>query len=200
MSAEACAVKMYTERREALKDMALFGVDFVPVVGDIKSFAEAHSALDYLAATIGIIPGAGDVAGKAIKGAEKALKAGDLEAASKLINQASDEISAVIIVDKTKYPESAKHIEDAQQAGHATILTIDRSGAAQRRKKSLKNTPPVKGADRDEYPPAMFKEGGNGAFVRPFPPSDNRGAGACIGAQCRGLPDCSTVIIKTNKD
>lgn len=95
MSAEACAVKMYTERREALKDMALFGVDFVPVVGDIKSFAEAHSALDYLAATIGIIPGAGDVAGKAIKGAEKALKAGDLEAASKLINQASDEIYAV---------------------------------------------------------------------------------------------------------
>lgn len=95
MSAEACAVKMYTERREALKDIALFGVDFVPVVGDIKSFAEAHSALDYLAATIGIIPGAGDVAGKAIKGAEKALKAGDLEAASKLINQASDEIHAV---------------------------------------------------------------------------------------------------------
>jgi len=138
MSAEACAVKMYTERREALKDMALFGVDFVPVVGDIKSFVEAHSALDYLAATIGIIPGAGDVAGKAIKGAEKALKAGDLEAASKLINLASDEISAVIIVDKTKYPESAKHIEDAQQAGHATILTIDRSGAAQRRKESLK--------------------------------------------------------------
>ena len=34
MSAEACSVKMYTERREALKDMALFGVDFVPVVGD----------------------------------------------------------------------------------------------------------------------------------------------------------------------
>ena len=95
MSAEACSVKMYTERREALKEMALFGVDFVPVVGDIKSFAEAHSALDYLAATIGIIPGAGDVAGKAIKGAEKALKAGDLEAASKLINQASDEIYAV---------------------------------------------------------------------------------------------------------
>ncbi|MCT9846117.1 hemagglutinin repeat-containing protein [Leclercia adecarboxylata ATCC 23216 = NBRC 102595] len=95
MSAEACSVKMYTERREALKDIALFGVDFVPVVGDIKSFAEAHSALDYLAATIGIIPGAGDVAGKAIKGAEKALKAGDLEAASKLINQASDEIYAV---------------------------------------------------------------------------------------------------------
>jgi hypothetical protein len=31
--------------------------------------------------------------------------------------------------------------------------------------------------DRDEYPPAMFNEGG-GASVRKINPSDNRGAGA----------------------
>ncbi|WP_336996735.1 hypothetical protein [Leclercia sp. UBA7405] len=68
---------------------------FCPGLSDNKSFAEAHSALDYLAETIDIIHGAGDVAGKAFKGAEKALKAGDLEAASKLINQAIDEIYAV---------------------------------------------------------------------------------------------------------
>uniref|UniRef100_UPI0036F1E29A hemagglutinin repeat-containing protein n=1 Tax=Photorhabdus kayaii TaxID=230088 RepID=UPI0036F1E29A len=105
----------------------------------------------------------------------------------------------VIVVDKTKYPESAKHIEDAQKAGHPNVLTIDRGGAAQRRGESLKNTPPVKGADRDEYPPAMFKEGGSGASVRPITPSDNRGAGSCIGQQCRGLPNGATVIIKTEK-
>ncbi|MGQ8817308.1 hypothetical protein [Serratia sp. NA_13] len=58
MSAEACSVKMYNQRREELKGMASFGADFVPVVGDIKSFAEAQSALDYLVAAIGIIPGA----------------------------------------------------------------------------------------------------------------------------------------------
>ncbi|HDR2372588.1 TPA: hemagglutinin repeat-containing protein, partial [Enterobacter asburiae] len=96
MSAEACSVKMYTQRQAELKDILLTGADFVPVVGDIKSFAEANSALDYLAAAIGIIPGAGDVAGKAIKGAEKALKAGDLETASKLLNKASDEISGYL--------------------------------------------------------------------------------------------------------
>jgi len=66
MSAETCSVKMYQERREALKDMASagaeFGSDFIPVYGDLKSFAEAQSALDYLAAAIGIIPGAGDAA------------------------------------------------------------------------------------------------------------------------------------------
>ncbi|MEA9393599.1 VENN motif pre-toxin domain-containing protein [Acerihabitans sp. TG2] len=76
MSAEACSVKMYTERREALKETALTGADFVPVVGDIKSFAEAQSALDYVAAAIGLIPGVGDAAGKAIKTAETALKKG----------------------------------------------------------------------------------------------------------------------------
>lgn len=98
MSAEACSVKMYTERREALKDMASagveFGSDFIPVYGDIKSFAEAQSALDYLVAAIGIIPGAGDAAGKVIRAAETALKKGDVAEASKLINKASDEISA----------------------------------------------------------------------------------------------------------
>ncbi|EKN4707032.1 VENN motif pre-toxin domain-containing protein [Yersinia ruckeri] len=94
MSAEACSVKMYTERREALKETASLGADFVPIVGDIKSFAEAQSALDYLAAAIGIIPGAGDAAGKVIKAAEIALKKGDVAEASKLINKASNEISA----------------------------------------------------------------------------------------------------------
>lgn len=103
MSAEACSVKMYTQRQAELKDILSTGADFVPVVGDIKSFAEAHSALDYLAAAIGIIPGAGDVAGKAIKGAEKALKAGDLETASKLLNKASTEIQIVKALDVDSY-------------------------------------------------------------------------------------------------
>ncbi len=98
ISAEACSVKMYNERREALKDMASagaeFGSDFIPVYGDIKSFAEAQSALDYLAAAIGIIPGAGDAAGKVIKAAETVLKKGDVAEASKLINEGSQQISA----------------------------------------------------------------------------------------------------------
>ncbi|WP_240153824.1 VENN motif pre-toxin domain-containing protein, partial [Erwinia amylovora] len=94
MSAQTCSVKMYEERREALKDTVSLGADFVPVVGDIKSFAEAQSALDYLAAAIGIIPGAGDAAGKVIRAAETALKKGDVAEASKLINEGSQQISA----------------------------------------------------------------------------------------------------------
>ncbi|EHF8059391.1 hypothetical protein J3N71_004853 [Salmonella enterica subsp. enterica serovar Oranienburg] len=106
----------------------------------------------------------------------------------------------VVIINKSKYPESAKHIEDAQKAGYPNQLTIDRAGAVQRRKDALKGTPVTSGMDRDEYPPAMFQEGGKGASVRPVTSSDNRGAGACIGIQCRGLPDGSTVTIKTDKE
>ncbi|MGL6019847.1 MAG: hemagglutinin repeat-containing protein [Gibbsiella quercinecans] len=96
MSAEACSAKISEHRDELLKGAAGFGLDFVPVVGDIKGFAEAQSALDYLVAAVGLIPGAGDAAGKAIKAAETALKKGDVAEASKLINKASDEISGYL--------------------------------------------------------------------------------------------------------
>ena len=51
------------------------------------------------------------------------------------------------------------------------------------------------GVARDEFPPAMFREGGQDSFVKHISPCDNRGAGACIGAQCRGLPDGARVRI-----
>lgn len=89
--------------------------------------------------------------------------------------------------------------EDAQAAGQPTTLTIDRAGAAARRREALSGTPARSGLDRDEYPPAMFREGGRGASVRHIDPSDNRGAGACIGAACRGLPNGSTVTIQTGQ-
>lgn len=66
------------------------------------------------------------------------------------------------------------------------------------RRESLKGVETKPGLDRDEYPPAMFKEGGSGASVQHIDPSDNRGAGACIGAQCRGLPDGTKVEINVS--
>ncbi|MBT0716682.1 hypothetical protein HGT71_00050 [Rosenbergiella epipactidis] len=80
---------------QMVKDVAGTGLDFVPIVGDIKGFVEAQTAIDYLAAALGVIPGAGDVAGKAIKAAETALKKGDVAEASKLINKASDDVTSV---------------------------------------------------------------------------------------------------------
>ncbi|HVT12152.1 MAG TPA: RHS repeat-associated core domain-containing protein [Fimbriimonadaceae bacterium] len=101
-----------------------------------------------------------------------------------------------VTLSRGKYPESAEHIEDATANGSPDELTIDRSGAAGRRREALKGTDPSKGLDRDEYPPAWSKEGGSGSSVRKIPSSDNRGSGASIGNQIRKWPDGTRVKIK----
>ena len=100
-----------------------------------------------------------------------------------------------VSVSRSRFPESAKHIEDAVASGKPNTLTINRGGAAANRRDSLRGVQIKPGLDRDEFPPAMFQEGGKGASVRHINRADNRGSGACIGAQCRGLPDGSRVRI-----
>ncbi|MEW5757138.1 MAG: hemagglutinin repeat-containing protein [Pseudomonadota bacterium] len=104
-------------------------------------------------------------------------------------------ITKTVEVSKSRFPESAQHIEDAVAAGKPSILTIDRANAASRRRDALRGTEIRPSLDRDEFPPAMFQEGGQGSSVRHINPGDNRGAGACIGAQCRDLPVGSKVQI-----
>ncbi|NVZ32152.1 sporulation protein [Pseudomonas sp. A4002] len=101
----------------------------------------------------------------------------------------------MVTVSKSRFPESAQHTEDAIDAGKPGTLTIDRANAASRRRDSLRGTETKPGLDRDEYPPAMFQEGGQGSSVRHINPSDNRGAGACVGAQCRELPNGTKIRI-----
>ena len=72
--------------------------------------------------------------------------------------------------------ETAQHIQDAMKNGHPDIVTISRLEATERRAESLKDIATKKGLDRDEWPMAMFKEGGKGASVRYISPTDNRGA------------------------
>ncbi len=100
-----------------------------------------------------------------------------------------------IYVDPNKYPASAQHIIDAQAAGHPNFLTINRGGAAANRAASLSGIKTAPGMDRDEYPPAVFKEGGPGADVRLIPSGDNRGSGASFGGQIRNLPDDTIIQI-----
>ncbi|WP_257626907.1 hemagglutinin repeat-containing protein [Pseudomonas sp. Xaverov 259] len=91
MSEQACSVKMYTQRREELKGALSEGANFVPVVGTVKSVAEAESALDYLEVAASLIPGERIISGT-LKMARKALNRGDISEASKLISSASNEI------------------------------------------------------------------------------------------------------------
>ena len=104
-------------------------------------------------------------------------------------------------LSKKKYPESAQHIEEAIKGGQPDILTLDRGDAPARRKAALKGIDIVPGLDRDEYPPAMSKEGGAGASVKLINSSDNRGSGPKISSQLRKYPDGTKYqIIITNED
>ena len=84
----------------------------------------------------------------------------------------------VVIIDSQKYPESAEHIKAAVKEGHPAMLTLNRSVADENRRQSLAGIPEKSYADRDEYPPASFSEGGQGAHVAYIDSSDNRGSGS----------------------
>ncbi|WP_422773325.1 putative T7SS-secreted protein [Plantactinospora sp. WMMC1484] len=114
-----------------------------------------------------------------------------------------------IPINSSRHPESAQHILDAQSGQiwrgdrvvqgdpKPSILTIDRAGADANRADSLRGVEPRgrDGLDRDEYPPAMFAEGGEGASVKYIDSSDNTGAGASMGNRLRGLPDGAMIKI-----
>ena len=75
----------------------------------------------------------------------------------------SDSEPVDVKISKKKYPESAKHKEEAVKNGQPDTLTIDRKGASERRKKSLQGVDTIPGSDRDEYPPRLcLKKGEKG--------------------------------------
>ena len=102
---------------------------------------------------------------------------------------------AVVIIDSSKYPESAEHVASAIDQGYPAYLTLDRSGAAANRRESLEGirSRGAWGQDRDEYPPAAFLEGGRGAHVAAISASDNRGSGSSFARQLLAVPDGTRV-------
>lgn len=97
---------------------------------------------------------------------------------------------------RSEYPETFGHIEGAIKKGHPYIVTIQRDTAKLNRKLSLKDIKTKTGKDRDEWPMAMFKEGGSGASVKYIDPSDNRGAGSSIGNALSDLPNGTRIKIE----
>lgn len=94
-----------------------------------------------------------------------------------------------------RYPHVADHARDAMAAGESKVCTIDRKGAAARRKESLRGVATAPGKDRDEFPPAVCKEGGKGADVRLVPAKENRSAGAWMSHQLQRWPDGTRVLV-----
>lgn len=104
-----------------------------------------------------------------------------------------------VYISHERYPEAAAHIDDAQNGTiwkgfesapgepKDSVLTVDRDGAQGRRDAATSVVPPLQpDYDRDEYPPAVAEEGGEGSSVRYIDPGDNRGAGASQGNQLNG--------------
>jgi hypothetical protein len=89
--------------------------------------------------------------------------------------------------DDDRWPHIADHIRDAQRLRSRgrlrfrRVLHIDRAGADENRRQSLQGIPTRKGFDRDEYPPAVAREGGKGADVRYVRSGENRSAGSYMG-------------------
>lgn len=79
--------------------------------------------------------------------------------------------------------QTIAHERAAVANGEARILHIDRPDADAHRAESLRGIPARSGFDRDEYPPAMSREGGTGADVQYISPADNRSAGSRMRAQ-----------------
>ncbi|WP_284140759.1 NucA/NucB deoxyribonuclease domain-containing protein [Virgibacillus sp. LDC-1] len=157
-------------------DRTIAAVSLVPVpIGKVLKVAK-----------LGKLGFSANSAGKATRGSGAASN----------VSKGTGKVDVEVTIPSNRYPETSKHIQDAQKAGHPDTLTIDRSGAKLRRKDSLSGLDKVPGKDLDEYPPAMFKEGGMGASVRPVSPSDNRGAGAYLGNKLRNYPDGTRVRLK----
>lgn len=91
--------------------------------------------------------------------------------------------TVVVDLDNRRHRRILQHSWAARRRGHPEHLHIDRRGADRRRDAALRRYPPRPGRDRDEYPPAIAREGGAGASVRYVDPSANRSAGATMGAQ-----------------
>jgi RHS repeat-associated protein len=116
-------------------------------------------------------------------------------AGSAILVHNCDDAIPEIVVDAGKYPAAAQHLTDRMDAGWDGTGVVDRSGVQGRRQEAMRGNARRAGSDRDEVPPAVL-DTGEKATVRYIAPSDNRGAGASIGHQLRGIPNGTRVQIR----
>ena len=179
---------------ETIPDIASLSLSIVAFRNDPSLLNGLGLAYD-AAATF--IPGLPAGAGLIMSAAKAGKSAVDAAATGRQLAKVQEGVTAKeITLSRKMHGEAAQHAADAIKAGKPDVLTIDRARAAPNRQAATDALDKVAGKHLDEYPPAMFREGGTGANVRPINPRDNMSAGACIGNACRGLPDGTRVRIK----
>lgn len=112
------------------------------------------------------------------------------------IEEVNSKAQVTISIDANRHPEAALHAQEAMAKGVSGSGVLDRKGADARRAAALRGIKTEIGKDRDEFPPAVINNRGNGSSVKLIDRSDNRGAGSMIGQQIRNLPDNTSVVIK----
>ncbi|MCF6346349.1 MAG: NucA/NucB deoxyribonuclease domain-containing protein, partial [Thiomicrorhabdus sp.] len=172
-------------------------VDFL--VGDLVDGAsnaidelkdgDIAGAVTEIAIGVAMTTPAGKVFKIADKGIEAVLGKGKTDnnkANGGIIKEGSN---PVFEISKTKYPNHAKVIENAEKKG-LPIKNLERGSgtkAAQRNRRRAqaemrkKNGPPPKGYDYDEFPYASSNQGGKGAHVEPVKSTENQAAGRDLG-------------------
>ncbi|WP_223472348.1 MULTISPECIES: DUF637 domain-containing protein [unclassified Pseudomonas] len=75
------------------KSLFSIGTDLAPGVGDVKAFAEAEDAWDYIFASIGVVPGVGDAFALGLRKSKQLLKDGKAQEASELLESLANRAS-----------------------------------------------------------------------------------------------------------
>lgn len=101
-------------------------------------------------------------------------------------------------VSRARWPHIARHIERARDR-YPRVLHLDRRGADENREESLRGVATRPGFDRDEYPPAVAREGGAGADIGLVPSSENRSAGAVLGNRLRPFCDGQRFVFRVRR-
>ena len=106
------------------KQYILIGTSFIPVVGDIQGFVEAKTAGDHVFATIGLIPGLGDVAQKAHKAKkayDTAKSANDVKGMKSAIQEGVDVLKAEGRATKINGAQVTKKVERGEITPTGTL-------------------------------------------------------------------------------
>jgi hypothetical protein len=101
-------------------------------------------------------------------------------------------------LSRRRWPHIADHVTDVRQR-YPLVLHLDRRHADAHRDASLRGVRTREGQDRDEFPPAVAKEGGRGADIRLVPSSENRSSGAYVGNKLRRWCDGQGFVIRVRR-
>lgn len=107
---------------------------------------------------------------------------------SKKINIAEVDKRAFFFSDN-QFPERASFFQTAFRVTKITTCTLDRKNARSRIDEALKNYPPKEGYDRVEWPLAICKEGGTGAYVDYIESEKNEQAEEWLQKELSKYPD-----------